>query len=417
VQDVTTLDRSAGQTHHLSPQLLPGGKAVLFTIRSNGPKFQLAVQPLQGGPPRVILENAAFGRYIGDGLLLYQNGTSLFVTRFDPRSFEISGAAPVLDDVANGIYSATWSFAAGTLIYRPADDSTRTLLWVSPRDGRGESLGVPPREYANPRLSPDGTRIATQIQEGASVDAWMLDLGSGRLQPVTRDHQSRVPVWTADGTRLLVHRRASTEDLYVVHIDGSGPEEQVTHVGNSAGAAFVTRDGTVVYHEINPGMTYDLWITDLTGKTAPHALIATPELEAGARLHPSEQWIAYAAIRSGRQEVWVASFPDVRTNILVSTDGSREPVWSRDGRELFYRKDNKMFAVAFQPGNPPVLGRPRVLFDEPYFKTGGPGNTQYDVAADGRFLMMKAPEPQLPHLAVVQGWTARLIEALKAVGR
>ena len=76
-----------------------------------------------------------------------------------------------------------------------------------------------------------------------------------------------------------------------------------------------------------------------------------------------------------------------------------------------------MFAVAFQPGNPPVLGRPRELFDEPYFKAGGPGNTQYDVAADGRFLMMKAPESQLPHLAVLQGWTARLIEALSAVGR
>ena len=216
--DVTTLDRGAGQTHHLSPQLLPGGKAVLFTIRSTGPKFQLAVQPLQGGRPQVILDNAAFGRYIGDGLLLYQNGTSLFVAHFDPQSFAISGAAPVLDDVTNGVFTATWSFAAGTLVYRPADDSTRTLLWVS-RNGRGESLGAPPREYANLRLSPDGTRVATQINEGALVDVWVFDLASGRVQPVTRDHQSRAPVWTPDGARLLVHRRASTDDLYVVHTD------------------------------------------------------------------------------------------------------------------------------------------------------------------------------------------------------
>ncbi len=149
VQDVTTLEHSAGQTHHLSPQLLPGGKTVLFTIRSNGPKFQLAVQPLQGGPPRVILDNAAFGRYIGDGLLLYQNGTTLFVTRFDPKSFAISGSAQVLDGVADGLYTATWSFAAGTLIYRPADDATRTLLWVS-RDGRARVTRRPRERVRGP---------------------------------------------------------------------------------------------------------------------------------------------------------------------------------------------------------------------------------------------------------------------------
>ena len=412
---VTTLDKTAGHTHHLSPQLLPDGRTVLYTIRLNGGKLKLAVTPLAAGPPRVVLDDAGFGFYAGDGILLYQAGNSLFAARFDLTTLTVRGSVPVIENMLPSYMYAPWSFAGGTLAYRRQDDTRKTFLWVT-RRGDSEPVGAPPMNYWNPRLSPRGDRIAMHCSSGTGTDVWTYDVGPGRLLPVTSDNVSRTPAWTTDGARLLIHRRTAVPDIFALRWDGTGTAEQVTHSGRAAGAAFTTSDDkTLVYHEIGAETGYDLMVKELGTASQARALVRTPSLEAGARLHPSGRWIAYATNVTGRSDVFVTAFPGSGVRIPVTVDGGREPVWSRDGRELFFRQGTRMLAVSVIPGDPIRFTAPKVLFDEPYFEAGGPGNTQYDVAPDGRFLMMKVFEQPLPHLIVIQNVTARLREALRDV--
>jgi serine/threonine-protein kinase len=409
---ITTLDRTAGHTHHLAPQLLPGGKHVLYTIRSDGPRYELAVVPIEGGSSRVIARDAAYGRYLGDGLLVYQKGDSLFASRLDPTEFRVSGERPVLDGVLFFPNAPAWDIAGGTLVYRAREDDGRTLLWVN-RDGSAAPVGAPRKAYWNIRLSPRGDRIAAHMFDGWLTDVWTYDLGPRRLQQVTTDGISRAPTWSPDGSRLLVNQRAAIANVVAVRLDGRGAPEALTHTGQSGGAAFMTRDERfLVTSEIDPVTGYDLMLFDLKTPGPPSVLVRTPKLDAGGKLHPSGRWVAYASTVTGRDDVFVTPFPAGGTRIPVTIDGGREPVWSIDGRELFYRQGNRMFSVAVRAGAELTLDPPRLLFDVPYFQGGGPGNTQYDVASDGRFLMMKAPERETPSLQVVLNWTEALRKAV-----
>ena len=411
VSVVTSLDRAAGHTHHLSPQLLPDGKTVLFTIRSDGPKFQLAVAPLTGGPLRVIAEDALFGRYLGGGVLLYQRGGSLLVAPFDEMQSTLGEGVPVVAGVNLFWRNPAWAASNGTLVYRPEEDYNRALLWVD-REGRAAEIGAPSQEYTSPRISPRGDRVATIMGFRTTSDVWTYDLGSRRLQREMTD--VRASVWAPDGDRLLVQRRSAASEIFSLRLDGSGIAETLVRGEWVAGAAFMTPDGrTLVYHEVTPSTSYDIMAMDLSTR-AVRPLVRTPRLEAGGRLHPGGRWMAYATNLNGRDDVFVTPFPEAGVRIPVTIDGGREPVWSSDGRELFYRKGSQMFSAKVRPGASLAFEPPRLLFDVAYYQDGGPGNTQYDVAPDGRFLMMKAAEKETPYFGVILNWTEALRKAIGA---
>ncbi len=405
VSVVTLLDRAAGQTHHVAPQVLPGGKLVLFTIRSDGPRFQLAVAPISGGSPRVIAEDALFGRYLGDGVLVFQRGGSLHAARFDETQSTLGDSAPVLTGVSLYWPGRAWASEGGTLIYRPEEDFGRTLLWVD-REGHAVEVGAPVQPYSNPRLSPGGDRIAVAIggARGTS-DVWTYDLRYRRLQREIVD--VRLPAWAPDGAHLLTHRRTASSEILSLKLDGSGVTETLVRGKQVAWPAFMTRDGrTLVYHEASP---YQIMAIDLTTKASR---LVVPG--AGGRLHPGERWMAYATDLNGREDVFVTSFPAVGARIPVTIDGGREPVWSRDGRELFYRKGTQMFSARVRPGPTISFDPPKLLFDVAYYQAGGAGMTHYDVSPDGRFLMMKVREKEAPYFGVILNWAETL---RKAVGK
>ncbi|MBX7187159.1 MAG: serine/threonine-protein kinase [Vicinamibacteria bacterium] len=409
VSVVTRLDGRSGQTHHLAPQVLPRGQ-VLFTIRSEGGGFQLAIAPISGGPVRVILGDAMFGRYLGGGVLVFQRGGDLLAARFDEKTLVVGEGVPVLSGIYLYWRNPAWAMASGTLVYRPERDDGRTLLWVD-RHGVAKPVGAPPRSYWNPRLSPEGDRIATFLGQGGTTDIWTYDIPSGRLQKELNDGRS--PAWTPDGTHLLIDRMAVTSEVLSLRLDGSGFTEPITHSGRARAAAFMTKDGrSLVFYEIGRTTGYDLMITEPGSNAPARPLVRTPQLEAGARLHPGGRFVAYASNVTGRDDVFVTSFPDTGPRIPVTTDGGREPIWSHDGREIFYRKGSQVFSAAFRPGPSAAFDPPRLLFDVPYFQSGGPGNSQYDVAPDGRFLMIKVPERETPYIGVILNWAEALRKAI-----
>jgi eukaryotic-like serine/threonine-protein kinase len=267
------------------------------------------------------------------------------------------------------------------------------------------SLPGPEKPYSSPSLSPNGDRIAVEIGDDGKFDIWLLDLARQALSRVTSDGVSRYPMWTPDGLRVgMVRRRTGSMDLYWQMPDGSGVQPLVQGEYPSWIGSWTPDAGTLVYMQDNPVTHSDLWAIDLKGQRAFRPLVQTPAREYGGRLSPDGRWLSYVSDETGRFELYVVPFQARQPRWQVSHGGAREAIWSRDGRELFYRDGNRMMAVKVSGTKTFLPGRPEVLFERDYFQTGGPGIMNYDVTPDGqRFLMLKRADNSGARLTVVQG--------------
>jgi hypothetical protein len=169
----------------------------------------------------------------------------------------------------------------------------------------------------------------------------------------------------------------------------------------------------LAFAERKPGAQRDIWVLTLEGEPTPFVL--TPFDEWSPAFSPNGEWLAYVSNESGRNEVYVQPYPGPGGKWLISTDGGTEPAWSHDGKELFYRRDGQMFAVAVQTTPAFSAGRPRLLFDGPFETTDASRN--YDILPDGRFLMVRGALVDPPQrLYVALNWLEQL-RARAAGGR
>jgi len=407
---LTEPDKEKGELGHWWPQFLPGGRAVLYTSYTPPAKnFKVEVLDLSTGEQRTLIEGGYFGRYVPTGHIVYVQGETMMAVPFDSARLEVTGnPVPVLDDVPADTVNATSQFAFsadGTLAYVPGRifNAERELVWVD-RRGNASPATETRRRYQFPALSPDGRRIALDVA-GENRDIWILDLARGistrlTFQPTS---ESRT-VWTPDGRRVIYHSDSPAFDLYWKAADGSGPPEPLYISEFDKYPLSVSPDGrTLLYAEAHPETLRDLWLLPLEGERKPEPFLRTPFVETGARFSPDGRWVTYVSNESGRFEVYVRSFSGPARRVQVSTEGGGRPVWSRDGKELFYRKDRQMLSVSINTRASLSVGAPRVLF-EGDFRFGGdhPG---YDVAADGRFLMIRTPDEERPReIHIVLNW-------------
>jgi serine/threonine-protein kinase len=421
-QVVSVPDRRVGETIHQSPQLLPDGRSIMYTVRArtaNGTIDRLVVQT-PGKPVRVLLDDARFGRYIGNSVLIYQRDRSLFSTTLDLQTVTTSGPGVMLFNDLSPSTRPLWGAAGGVLAYRPRNENRR-FVWVS-RDGTEFPLPGQPRPYAAPSLSPRGDRIAVDIAgEGNRFDVWMFDIDRQRLRPLTADGASRYPQWTPDGAHVGVHQGVEHR-LYWVDPDGKETRELIRRSLPVWIGSWTPDVGTLVYMEENPATKSDLWMVDLRSQAPPRPLIQSPAREYGGRLSPDGRWLTYFSDETGTFELYLAPFPAGAPRRRISTDASsarpREAVWAADGRELFYRQGSEMLSVRI-PADPNLpIGRPTVLFEGTYYAWGGPGIVNYDVSRDGqRFLMLKPVDDPAPHVNLVLGLDRLIRERLQLAGR
>jgi Tol biopolymer transport system component len=310
--------------------------------------------------------------------------------------------------------------AGGTLAYvsggRVSEDE-RSLVWV---DRRGEETPIPapPRNYAFPRLSPDGTRLALYIPD-QEIDIWLWDLARATLTRSTFDRSVDVyPVWPPDGRQLLFSSsRADAVNLFAQAADGSGDVTRLTTSPNVQHATSVTPDGTrLVFTEISPRTGPDVMQLRLDGTHAVTPLVQTPSNERNGEVSADGRWLAYEADDSGHFNVYVRPFPDVSSGYWqVSTDGGTRPLWARNSRELFYLgPTGALMRVGVTPGPTWAASAPTKLFEGRYGASANQNGRTYDIAPDGkRFLMIK-PVGSTDHaavptsLVVVQNWDQEL---------
>ena len=275
----------------------------------------------------------------------------------------------------------------------------RTLVWVD-RAGNEQPLAAPAQPYANPRISPDGRRLAIGIDgpEGGNDHIWLCDLPTCTTLPQFTDRGANdIPVWTPDGSRIaFLSTMQGPQNVFWQMADGSGGLERLLPLSafNQQPRSFSGNGQLLAVYVTTPATGADIWLLRMNDRKA-FPLLATPALEGGPRWHPDGPWLAYISSESGRVEVYVQQLSGIRGKWQISTDGGTEPVWNPNGRELFYRNGNRMMAVEITTEPSFSAGQPRMLFEGEYRLTQLPlTNQAYDVSPDGqRFLMVKPAQP------------------------
>ncbi len=413
-QRVTTPDANQDESDHQTPDILPGGQAVLFTTWTGGyahPK--ITVQSLNTGQRRTLLDGM-HPRFATTGHIVFFRAGSLWAAPFDLDRLDVTGSpVPVVQGVH--VEWATWPYFTlandGTLVYVPgAPLDAKRLVWVD-RKGAVQPLSAPPKPYDNPVLSPDGQRLAIVIRED-NHDVWTYEPARGTLTRLTSDPgEDETPVWMPDGKRLVfAGNRLGAQKVLSTSADGTGAEEEVLGTrGGHRHAVSVSPDGQVVAFEEDSSATgFDVWVMPVQGDRKPRPFLRTQFTETGAKFSPDGRWIAYTSNESGESEVYVLAYPGPGGKWKISTGGGAEPIWARSGRELFYRNGDKMMVAEVTTQPTFTTSQPRVLF-EGRFDTL-PWNSNYDVTPDGqRFLMVQSADPAGQNqLNVVLNWFEEL---------
>ena len=420
-ETLTTPDRAQGEFRHARPEFLPGGRALLFTIgyAGRGPDgARIAVLDLETGAKTVLL-TGQHAKYLRSGHLVYGTEGTLRAVVFDLEQRTVVGApVPLLAPVAvSGQGAYEYDVADdGTIVYLSANvapPATRTLVWVD-RQGRETPLGAEAGSYVHPRLAPDGTRVAVLN----ALNIWIWDLARARLTAGTLDGGT-ISIWTPDSSRIIFGsvRGGGSPNLYVQAADGTGTATRLTDSPNPQSPTGITPDATqVVLNETTPAALADIRLLTMTPTLHVKPLVETRFDERGGVVSPDGRWLAYESNRSGAYGVYVQPFPAVNRGLWqVSTGGGTQPLWARNGRELFYvAPDGALMGV-------PVEARARSgrlarrcgwSRDGTLVGARGPPCAGTNVSADGqRFLMMKEEARDTnaaPSINVVQNWHEEL---------
>ena len=414
---LTINDPNLGEYGHFWSQILPGGKAVLFTnIGSGFDEHQIEVYSLVTNKRQSIFKGGSYARYIPTGHLIYARNETLYAARFDIKQLKIIG--PHIPVISGVMTPESWSaqFAVssdGSLAYIPVKARSSELrpVWVD-RQGQVESLqGATPRGYVNVRISPDAALAAFTIQDGGNRDIWIYDLVRHTLNPLTSDGLSALPFWVLDGKFLLFGSyQSGRPQLFRQSLTGSGGAELLATLEQPVGAmTSCSPDGKEFlfarYDPKNPRLDQDIWLVQLkqNQQYSQRLYIKRDINQREAVWSRCGQWVAYSSDESGRWEIYVEPYPGPGPKVPVSTEGGQQPMWSRDGKELFYRKGNKMMAAAVETEDQFKITGCHELFEGRYLSIASLQN--YDVAPDRRFLMIQEPRESKPlGINVVLNW-------------
>jgi eukaryotic-like serine/threonine-protein kinase len=425
---LTRPDRAQGEADHLWPEMLPGGRAALFTVTAvtgGLDAAQVAVLDLQTGMRTVLVRGGSHAHYVPSGHLVYAAAGTLRAVPFDLAALETRGTpvpVPVVPAVVTTPTGAVDAVVAGdgTLAYVAGGvaGTSRTLVWVD-RQGRETPIPAPARAYVYPRLSPDGTRIAVFAGD-QELDLWVWDLGRTTLTRATFAPGFDIYAeWTPDGRRVIFSsERAGVRNLFWQAADGTGAVERLSESPNVQNLSAVSPDGRLlIFTETAPNTGDDVMQMALDGTRRVTPLVQSPFAERNGVVSPDGRWLAYEANDSGRVEISVRPFPEVNSGRWqVSTAGGTRPLWARSGQELFYvAPTGALMRLGAERGPSWAATTPTPLVKERSFTNPGAfiGRT-YDISSDGqRFLMINegggsdqtaAP----PQLIVVQHWVEEL---------
>jgi len=420
-QPFTRLDTSKGEKTHHGPEILPGGKAVVYASGSPDGRqwdWAIAVATLKTGEVKTLPIRSGYARYIPGGYLAFERQEGLFVVPFDLQRLEVTGSPfPILQEQGFA-FSET-----GSLAYVPRGATLGNLAWVD-RKGVVEPLGTPTRDYGGRvQLSPDGKHVVFVIGAEGSYDVWTYDLPHGALTRFTLgDGDSVAPTWSPDGRRIAFSRyKGGNISIVAEAVDGSGIEETLLPAQTRTMISYIlpaswSPDGKfLVYGQIGRSGKREIWVLPLEGERKPRALLANQFDNGPGPFSPDGKYFAYVSNETGRNELYVMPFGNGTGKWQISTGGAGVaaivPVWERDGKQLFYRESGNIMGVDVRTQPVFTASTPRVIV--PAKAIGTPQSVTidpFDVSPDGeRFLVHQQSEgSKTPQIHVVLNWSEEL---------
>ncbi len=421
---LTTVDRAKGERTHRWPQAVPNEDLVLFTVGTmDSPESYddaqiQAIRP-STGEQRTVLEGASTARYVPSGHLVFGREGFLFAVPFDVDSLEVRGKpVPVMENVmgmrSSGVVHVGFA-RNGLMAYIAGSPRSRQsrLVWRS-RDGARRPLGANVAGYLNPRISPDGKRVAVQVEGATSFDIWTYHFEQETLTRLTFAGDNSFPAWSPDGRRIAF---ASVRDnalmsAYVKAADGSGQAERVFSADELENA------GQVIPHGWTPdGRSMVLTFTNEDASniatlseadTETRVVLETPADELTPALSPNGRWLAYMSDEAGEFQIFVRAYPGPGGKWQVSTEGGAVPRWSSDGAELFFRWRDTLYSVTVDEGAGSFrASRPRILLED---LSDAETNYDYDVLDSDRFLVVESvgDDSAPAGVTVMVNWLAEL---------
>jgi serine/threonine-protein kinase len=398
-----------GENTHRWPQVLPGGKAVLFEMSTTWGTLDgghIAVHSLQDHRQRIVLERAGFyPRYVASGHLVYITNGTLFAVPFDAERLQVHGAAVPIGEVSTNptLGSAQLDLSPGVLmIYRSGrTEGLRTVRWLE-RDGKTVGLETEPAIYNFPHLSPDGSRLLLTVTQGPSSDLWIYDWQRGSKARLTSGDVTTYPAWSPDG-RFVVFQGVG--GIFWTRADGAGKPQPLILGKTLHFPTCFSPDGTrLMYSVATPGAGAEIRTVPVEHGSAQmragqsQVFLKTGTANTFAVFSPNGRWVAYADTEAGRYEVYVRAFPDNGTKVQISNAGGVMPSWSRSGREIFYRtEDQRIMVVSYSvEGETFMAAKPKMWFGKKLANLGLAPNL--DLAPDGKrfvaLMSVEAPEPR-----------------------
>jgi serine/threonine protein kinase/Tol biopolymer transport system component len=418
VTRVTTPDAGG----HFWPQFLSDGEHFIYSASIPG---QIYLASLDGGTSRTLMKFSVRTSSLAHvaGYILFVQDAVLFARPFDEQRLEFSGdpvrlveGIPVM-----GPGRAPFSVsAAGVLAYRSYPSGTPAVLRWFDREGRASVAVDTPAQYLGFSLSPDGRQVTfSRAAKNGGADVWIRDLAAGAETRLTFDGAAFTPQWSPDGARIAFSGPGENPPpkLFVKSVADAVAATRVGPLLKTANfSSGWSGDGrSIVSVRIDPINRTDLWVQGMQDEAAVRLPFNTPSNEMHGKVSPDNHWIAYQTDASGKNEVWIASFPSAAIRRQVSVGGGSAPEWGESSREIFYlSRDRRVMSVRLTAGETGLdAGSPSALFqvgnlielDRQF-----PGTNAYAAATNGqRFLVAEtAPDPSAPPISVVVNWTALL---------
>jgi hypothetical protein len=415
---VTELDSAAGEGSHRMPELLPGGDAVLYTIKtktiSSFSEAKIAVQRIDSKEKKILVDGGAGAHYTGDGHLLYAQGASLFLVPFDPVALEVTGPAEMVLDSAGMLNESFGYFTGavarnGSFVYAPGGPLpvVKNQLTMFDRAGRVVPfLGVA-GAFGPFSISADRKRVAAQIY-AANDDIWTYDVERQLPSRFTfAGGNNWYPLWTPDGKDLVfTAERDGSPNLFIKSADGTGTEKRLARSPYRQWPRSFTPDGkTLVYEQGNQDGNTDLWMLPLDGSKPPAPVLNSRFYETNGMISPDGKWLAYCSNESEQREVYVRPFPSGDGKWQISTSGGSFPSWTKGGREILYlSRAREVVSVPIEYAGGIRPGRGSVLFRLPK------DPTHVEVSSDGERIATTSfgNAVDIDRLIVVLNWFEEL---------
>jgi eukaryotic-like serine/threonine-protein kinase len=377
------------------------------------------------GDPKVLFAYVTLVRVLPDQFLLFRDASAgprrLMAQRFDPTSLVLVNVAMPVQGGNQEVMAGEAGFdvsSTGTLTYEQGWDSgSRRLVWVS-RTGAVTPLDLPPGNYYDPVISDDGRRIAYLIEEGTAEQVWVQEAKTAARTRVTFDATRHMGLTWRQGHSQVAYVKGHGGAMAATAASGGGNESLFGTVPVLTFGTSWTPDGKrLAVMRLDPSGGWDVLVLDAeasSGKPEPvlEPIAVSTHSEARPVFSPNGRLLAYASNESGRMEIYVHAYPVAGRPWQVSSAGGDEPRWSRDGKELFFRQGSRMMAVTVDTTGSFTASAPHLLFEGDFDDVGGIAD--YDVAPDGRFLMLK-PEIKVetPRLALIVNWFDEFRRQLK----